>query len=244
MKTSGKIILIIGILLSLSFSPWIGKNDLQEDNIKGKVKRIAIKYFDVIDSNRILISKDTICFNEDGYKTSTTSYTEQNIIRGESKYKYHVNDNLCEEYNYYGADSLESKHIFSYDAKLKSWKESNFDGKGKLINWYITRREPDLIRQINYDTSGVRLIYELIYDKNKNLINESSYTWGGHLYIRYIFAYENGKKISYERADKSGNKLKGEYKYSSYDTKGNWEKREEIINGKVSGIAERMIGYY
>lgn len=159
------ILVILSVLCLVSCNQSEKKNDLTEENLKGKVKSItentyeAVDKFGQIEKGDILVDSSAVytddgrfkIYNEKGNKIEENYYNSNGSLIYKNTYKYDENGNKIEECHYEDG-SLDKKYTYEYDENGNKMEE----------NWY------------NSDVSlDKKYTYE--YDKNNNWIQEVEY---------------------------------------------------------------------
>ena len=132
-----KIILaILSVLCLVSCNQSEKKNDLTEENLKGKVKSItentyeAVDKFGQIEKGDILVDSSAVytddghfkIYNEKGNKIEENYYNSNGSLIYKNTYKYDEKGNKIEE-NYYNSNGrLDSKYTYEYD-KNNNWTQ-------------------------------------------------------------------------------------------------------------------------
>ncbi len=234
------------------------KNDLQEANLKGKVKSVreidyeAIQEAGQIKKGKVLegaeseVSNVLTNYNEKGYVVDKEYYNFGYSFK--ISYKYDAEGSMVEE-NHYNSDSkLEYQILYEY----------KYDEKGNVVEQIEKGSESKTNRRITYG-----------YDDKGNLVEEKWYYADGTLSWHVTYRYndkgykveeitnsieQSPSKITYKYDDKGGNTERDEYFHSGglvryknqykYDSQGNWIKRIKYVDGTLSIITERTIEYY
>lgn len=234
------------------------KNDLQEANLKGKVKSVreidyeAIQEAGQIKKGKVLegaeseVSNVLTSYNEQGYLVGREYYNFGYSLK--ISYKYDAEGSMVEESQYNSDGKLDSQTLYKY----------KYDEKGNVVEKVRSDAEGNLDSKITYR-----------YDNKGNLVEEKWYypdgTLSWHLTYRYNdkgykveeitnSVEQSPSKITYKYDDKGSNTEREEYFYNSglvryknqyeYDSYGNWIKRIKYVDGTLSIITERTIEYY
>ena len=127
------ILVILSVLCLVSYGQLEKKsekkNDLTEENLKGKVKSIkettykAVDKFGQIEKGDVLNNYFNI-YNEKGNKIEDNSYDSDGRLHSKYTYKYDEKGNMIEE-NWYESDgSLYEKHTYKYEYdKNNNWTQ-------------------------------------------------------------------------------------------------------------------------
>ena len=232
-----KIILaILSVLCLVSCNQSEKKNDLTEENLKGKVKSItentyeAVDKFGQIEKGDILVDSSAVytdygrfkIYNEKGNKIEENYYNSNGSLDFKDTYKYDEKGNKIEKNRYNSDGSLYYKVTYKYDGKGNKIEVNHYDSNGSLI-----------------------LKYTYKYDENGNKIEECWYNEDGSLIVKFTPKYdENGNMMEVNNYDSNGSlHKKFTYKYE-YDKNNNWTQRIEYKNTIPNSITERIIEYY
>ena len=125
------ILVILSVLCLVSCNQSEKKNDLTEENLKGKVKSItentyeAVDKFGQIEKGDVLVDSSAVytddgrfkIYNEKGNKIEENYYNSNGSLIYKNTYKYDEKGNKIEE-NYYNSNGrLYSKTTYKYDEK-------------------------------------------------------------------------------------------------------------------------------
>lgn len=128
------------------------KNDLTEENLKGKVKSIkentyeAVEKFGQIEKGDALYDDDAFPFtiyNEKGNKIEENHYDSDGSLDKKYTYKYDKNNNLIEENHYYSDGILYSKNTYKYDENGNKIEENWYNSDGSLYEKHTYKYEYD-----------------------------------------------------------------------------------------------------
>ena len=189
-----KIILaILSVLCLVSCNQSEKKNDLTEENLKGKVKSItentyeAVDKFGQIEKGDVLVDSSAVytddghfkIYNEKGNKIEENYYNSNGSLIYKNTYKYDEKGNIIEE-NYYNSNGrLYSKTTYKYDEKGNMIEDNFYDSDdGSLIykNTYKYDEKGNNIEKNNYDSNGrLDSKYTYEYDKNNNWTQRIEY---------------------------------------------------------------------
>lgn len=219
----------------------IFKNDLQLENLKGRVKsyqiiecKALVKFGEITKGDTQTIEQKF--FNEKGNITE-----EQFAIHGGSKhkstYRFNRNNSKIEEFSYID-DSLFYKTIYIYNEKGDSLKKDLYSTMDSLISKSIISYDNamNLMEFIIYNADGslnTKIKYK--YDKKGNKIEEQKFDSNGNPFQKVTFEY-----------DINDNVIKnGDYSYTyKFDNQNNWVQKIFYIENKPISIIERVIKYY
>ena len=187
------ILVILSVLYLVSCNQSEKKNDLTEENLKGKVKSItentyeAVDKFGQIEKGNVLVDSSAVytddgrfkIYNEKGNKIEENYYNSNGRLIYKNTYKYDEKGNIIEE-NYYNSNGrLYSKATYKYDEKGNMIEDNFYDSdNGSLIykNTYKYDEKGNNIEKNNYDSNGrldSKHTYE--YDKNNNWTQRIEY---------------------------------------------------------------------
>ena len=189
-----KIILaILSVLCLVSCNQSEKKNDLTEENLKGKVKSItentyeAVDKFGQIEKGDILVDSSAVytddgrfkIYNEKGNKIEENYYNSNGRLYSKTTYKYDEKGNMIED-NFYDSDdgSLIYKNTYKYDEKGNKIEEYHYDEDGKFNYKYTYKYDEkgNIIEENHYDSNGrLDSKYTYEYDKNNNWTQRIEY---------------------------------------------------------------------
>ena len=187
------ILVILSVLCLVSCNQSEKKNDLTEENLKGKVKSItentyeAVEKFGQIEKGDVLVDSSAVytddghfkIYNEKGNKIEENYYNSNGSLIYKNTYKYDEKGNKIEE-NYYNSNGrLYSKTTYKYDEKGNMIEDNFYDSDdGSLIykNTYKYDEKGNNIEKNNYDSNGrLDSKYTYEYDKNNNWTQRIEY---------------------------------------------------------------------
>ena len=145
------ILVILSVLCLVSCNQSEKKNDLTEENLKGKVKSItentyeAVDKFGQIEKGDVLVDSSAVytddgrfkIYNEKGNKIEENYYNSNGRLYSKTTYKYDEKGNMIED-NFYDSDdgSLIYKNTYKYDEKGNIIEENHYDSNGRLDSKY------------------------------------------------------------------------------------------------------------
>ena len=223
-----KIILaILSVLRLVSCKQSEKKNDLTEENLKGKVKSIKETLYEAVD-------KFGQIEKGNWFNNYFTIYDKKG--------------NIIEENDYDSDGSLNSKTTYKYDEKGNKIEENDYDSDGRLSYKYTYKYDEkgNIIEENHYDSDGrLRSKYTYKYDKKGNMIEANFYNSDGSLSFKFTYKYdEKGNMIEVTYYDSDGSlNYKTTYKYE-YDKNNNWTQKIQYRNTIPNIITERIIEYY
>ena len=187
------ILVILSVLCLVSCNQSEKKNDLTEENLKGKVKSItentyeAVDKFGQIEKGDVLVDSSAVytddghfkIYNEKGNKIEENYYNSNGRLYSKTTYKYDEKGNMIED-NFYDSDdgSLIYKNTYKYDEKGNKIEEYHYDEDGKFNykNTYKYDEKGNNIEKNNYDSNGrLDSKYTYEYDKNNNWTQRIEY---------------------------------------------------------------------
>lgn len=219
----------------------ISRNTLKENNLKGNVKTVAYKVFEVTDKDGFLVKgKEHAGFL---MGNNVTTYDKKGFM---NEYIVYAKDNKFVEYH--------KKCKYNRRGLLTEEQEFNWNGELKSTRVFTYKVDKDSLRITEKSTHEKDKSYAYKYDRSKKIVY-----YGGN--VRQYD--ENGKLVkrkddytsdSYEY-DENGNMTRKLYvgmyssidmifKYTKLDDKGNWIEQIESRKGEAKFIAERKIEYY
>ena len=181
-----KIILaILSVLYLVSYGQLEKKNDLTEENLKGKVKSIkettykAVDKFGQIKKGNVLNNYFTI-YNKKGNTIEGNEYYSDGSLNYKTTYKYDEKGNKIEKNTYKYDGSLNYKTTYKYDEKGNKI-EKNIDGSVDRLGYKYTYKYDEkgntIEQNIYYHGSrpAENYSYKYEYDKNNNWTQEIEY---------------------------------------------------------------------
>ncbi len=229
------ILVILSVLCLVSCNQSEKKNDLTEENLKGKVKSITENTYEAVDKFGQIEKGDVLV-------DSSAVYTDDGHFK-----IYNEKGNKIEE-NYYNSNgSLIYKNTYKYDEKGNKIEENYYNSNGRLYSktTYKYDEKGNMIEDNFYDSDDGSLIYKNTYkyDEKGNKIEEYHYDEDGKFNYKYTYKYdEKGNNIEKNNYDSNG-RLDSKYTYE-YDKNNNWTQRIQYKNTIPHRITERIIEYY
>ena len=234
------------------------KNDLTEENLKGKVKSIkettykAVDKFGQIKKGNVFYdgfsSPFTIIYNEKGNQIKICRYDKYGKIDNKNTYKYDEKGNII-EHNTYDDGRLVFKDIYKYDEKGNKIEKNHYyyDGRLDYKTTYKYDEKGNNIEEniYDYDYDGYGSKYTYKYDEKGNNIEKNYYGSNGRLDYKNTYKYdEKGNNIeenTYYYDDRPIENYSYEYEY---DKNNNWTQKIQYRNTIPNSITERIIEYY
>ena len=148
------ILVILSVLCLVSYGQLEKKsekkNDLTEENLKGKVKSItentyeAVDKFGQIEKGDVLVDSSAVytddghfkIYNEKGNKIEENYYNSNGSLIYKNTYKYDEKGNNIEEYHYDEDGKFNYKYTYKYDEKGNNIEKNNYDSNGRLDSKY------------------------------------------------------------------------------------------------------------
>ena len=239
------IAILVVALMNLGFGS--GNNDLEESEIKGKVKSITaykeskVLFGDTSKSSRIL--KDVLLFNRFGNLSESYRYYTDGSIDSKTNYKHDNKGNKSEGSGFTGDGSLDFKTTFKYDKKGNKIEESRYNSDGSLSQKEIYKYDKDgnkiewiwFIVDGNLKDPHYKTLYK--YNEYGHLVKENIIAFSHKLVGMY--PQDMNSYILYEY-DRKGNKVeKNEHNYDGsllmqltykYDKYGNMIEKDGVKN--------------
>jgi len=192
------------------------QTDVQKAGLKGKVKKITLKYFYAEDKFGEIVQTGNAA-NGKG-EEFYTQYNENGFITIHSEIGKDFNAPWDKEsYKYNDMGKIIEHHIFEYNKKngvyemSETQKTYNYDGLGNKteeIRWYEKNGNKIMLDTIKY-----------IYDVNNNLLEKNLYSMGA-LYEQNIYRYDAKNNAIEDVSFNKGNfsnpgKIKSTYKFDA-----------------------------
>lgn len=169
------LIFLLTTLMSVMTFAQIGKTDVENVSLRGKVKSLkhtaytAKDFFDSIAKNNIIERENYIyLFNKDGYFTETIIYNTDN--------------------------SIKHKDIYTFNNKNKYIESKRVDEKGKLIAKYtpIYNEKGQRVEYYHYNIEKILTQKSTFsYDEKGNLINKTTFDAKGEKISEDNLKYDN-----------------------------------------------------
>ena len=164
------------------------KNDLTEENLKGKVKSIketpyeAVEKFGQIEKGDMLNTYFTIftIYNKKGNTIEENDYNSDGSLFSKFTYKYDEKGNIIEKNDYDSDGSLNYKTTYKYDEK-GNMIEANFYNSDGSLSFKLTYKydeKGNMIEATYYNSDGrldSKTTYKYEYDKNNNWTQRIQY---------------------------------------------------------------------
>ena len=264
-------VLLLGVV-SCSKPVLVKNNDLEKENLKGKVKSTYMEERFVKKKNGTylfhgkIVNKEIDCFNEYGMRTYSCSSAPG--VKDECRIEYDFDkQNRVKKQTEYMSDFSPIETDFYYSKKCTSAR-LKIDGEivGKTIQLFDENR---LVRinHFNLDTKSRKYLLEsyntFIYNKNNqdSVIRDFKYSKKRNNYVKYMqdnFWYDSKNYdllkhenyyLWFHHEDPANIEKKErrcyiykDYQYK-YDKYGNWIEKIVQENGVLKGY-KRLINYY
>ena len=241
MKSKLFLILLFPILI-FGCSKLKAENDLDNENLKGKVKSIkytaykASEKFGEIEKGEIIsfFKNEETFYNKAGFITEKVKFNEDFTVRATKKISYNEKYKPTEENYYDNNNQLLGKTKYQYVDTLIN-QENTYNSNGKLIRKikYQYDKNNNAIKEETTDSTGNQsklFLYE--YDQNKNLLETKSYSEGKLLSsVKFIYD-KKGRKIEFYRKNHFYNNEEEKETYK-YDEKGNLLQQDNYTNNSL-----------
>ena len=250
----------------LSFNGNKKKNDLEWENLKGKVKRVITVGYSV-KKVQTQIQKDTIYYyfieeyDSLGNTVNWKSCNKKDTAIIKYILKYDGLKNVVELIQYKN-NKLALRKSFGYDSLGSRIEERGYDTNNLLFGRAVFKYNNlgDMIKWYeyigHYDTNGKTIqcgpngvlmyIHSNKFDDKGNKISEEANSPDGSFDSKYVYKYDDkGNQIKYSDLSSKG-KLRDNriYQYFNFDKHDNWQKEIYSNNDKPLVIIERQLEYY
>lgn len=181
------ILIILSVLCLVSCNQSEKKNDLTEENLKGKVKSIkettyeAIEKFGQIEKGDVSYYAYAVTiYNEKGDRIEENHYNSDGSLDYKVTYKYDENGNKIEGNIYFSNGKLDKKVTYKYDEKGNIIELNGYNSDGSLLYKYTYKydKKENIIEKNRYNSNGSldeKYTYKYEYDKNNNWIQQVVY---------------------------------------------------------------------
>ena len=164
------------------------KNDLTEENLKGKVKSIketpyeAVEKFGQIEKGDMLNTYFTIftIYNKKGNTIEENDYNSDGSLFSKFTYKYDEKGNIIEKNDYDSDGRLDYKTTYKYDEKGNMIEATYYNSDGRLSSktTYKYDEKGNTIEENDYNSDSSlnsKTTYKYKYDKNNNWTQQVTY---------------------------------------------------------------------
>ncbi len=228
------------------------RTDLQKAQLNGNVKSITTTRYEIKGAEKGEISTKQIDkYNERGNLMEQFGHGILKYSFGPLKkttFKYDPKGTRLEENKYNADGSLDLKTKFTYDENGDPVAETQYNSDGSVWWKYIYKYDArgNQIQSNGFEKGEIEQkdawIYK--YDDKGNQIEVSTYNTEEGLRIEHTYTYnENGIMMEDNNWNADGTLWSKTTYIYEFDANGNWVKKTEIWNGKLSSITEREILY-
>ena len=233
------------------------KNDLTEENLKGKVKSIKETPYDAIEkfgqlekgdvSYSVFFPSSFTIYNEKGNKIEVNGYNPDGSLYSKTTYKYDEKGNKIEKNTYKYDGSLNYKTTYKYDEKGNKIEKNNYYYSGRLdskTTYKYDEKGNNIEENIYYyDGYGYKTTYK--YDEKGNKIEKNIDGSVDRLGYKYTYKYDEKGNTIEQNIYYHGSRPAENYSYKyEYDKNNNWTQEIEYFNTIPVYITERIIEYY
>ncbi|MDO4782679.1 MAG: hypothetical protein Q4A09_05595 [Capnocytophaga felis] len=193
------------------------------------------------------VTKLVIAFDKNGFPSKTESYNEKGKMTYHSIQENDAKGRTLLEKGFTD-DGLEViKTIFIYDKKgFLIEKQMHQFGNYALKSVYTNDKKGNPLEEKNYDAQNA-LNYRITskYDKKGNRTEAIAYDKKGKIMEHYTYQYDKHNNQIQEESYNSEGGLNYKKTFSyQYDKRGNWNKKHEYTDGKLSKVTEQFVEYY
>ncbi|MES2430185.1 MAG: hypothetical protein V4556_04555 [Bacteroidota bacterium] len=199
------------------------KNDLQLDELKGKVRSVKTVYHNAAEKFGEITATDLkergiefTYYNEKGFRTALNSYDAEGNAEEKIFYKYDEKNNLIEKITSNAEGGLENKVVYKYDENGNLSEQNIYGPDGKLDKKIIAKNDKkgNALEEAFYKENGSvdkKIIYK--NDNNGNPLDHIAYKPSGAVDYAYRSKY-NGKGQVTETIDSTQESVyKVQHKY-------------------------------
>jgi hypothetical protein len=270
-----KSIILLILCLNLSFNkgenpPKCIAKPYTEDllNLKGHVKSLIYKPFDLTEIKWHVDNYRSFQFNENGEVKQHLKKGNKMVVKSfvkmdknncpcESKINYSISDslNFTNKTVYDYQNLIITEHAFNYKNELTDIYKTQFDSLGNTLNRRLFNAKNELIETRFYEYNERKDISKITteYANGKKEINSiTKYNYAENSTENTVNFNDSISSTSFDKLNKNGdiiefksvtNKYTTTYEYR-YDRKGNWIKRTVFEDGKPTHGAKRTLKYY
>ena len=228
----------------------LGKSDLEESNLRGKVWKIQKTIHRVGDNCRCPAAERDECnqasfvYNEKGNLIESCDIDNNGNIDFTYKYVYNKYGE-CLEIDRFSGDQLMGKEVNIHDeGKITEVKEFNEKGINEKIYKYeysnnevsdgrILNKAGYVIATFHNEYKNGQLVLQMEKDSIGEILSIVNYKWNTH----------NDKIETITTYPKAKSEYQLTYDYE-YDEAGNWVKQTQLFDGEVVKIVMRDSTYY
>lgn len=227
LKMRSTILLATCLLLLAGCGTDAKKNDLQRENLKGKIASYSeyyylakVKFGEVVKGELLEVRKFT--YNPRGNRTEINQYDPSGVLWYKLKYKYDPQGNRTE------ANWYDSEGRFFAKAKFK------FDDKGNCVE------------TMYHNVTAFLLNHKLKskFDPQGNRTEDNIYGLSGELISKTKYKYnDKGNCTEETQYNSSGIPERSNRYVYTYNSEGNWVKRITIEGDVATKVCEREYEY-
>jgi hypothetical protein len=236
----------------LSFAQLPKKqSDLESDNVKGNVKQITQKYYEMEEKN----GKDTIGqqfestdrnfvinYNEKGYITSATFYRTHSTLDYRYTFKYDAAGNRIEE-TWFDADNALDYRLtrkfsnMGYLMEIKKYTDTTATYNEKYV--YVPDPTGNPVKTSLYDENDALITMTTsIYDSYGNRIEDDNFDAKGKSLGKILYTYDNRRLKTTEEAYGADGIIMTKKKFT-YEYRGKLSQQQNFDNN--SKLVEKNI---
>ncbi len=189
--------------------------------------------------------KRTYTYDEHGSQAGVTEYNAAGDISQRVVYKYDEHGNRTERCNYKADGKLWRRSVFRYNDRGYLASCNKYDGDSTLLEQFTYRYDVkgDLVEELLYvnrikDTVGMRRDLAKPDDTMRSKVVRLDYM--------KMYAYDDSGKRVKEQSMPFGatTPFVTIYRYTSYDSAGNWLRQYSGPESQYTNITDRIIEYY
>lgn len=232
------------VFVFIHFVATSQKNDLQRENIQGKVKNIVEITCETPFQEKKSDIKKHIKYNLDG--NIIEEIFHHNMRNAKIVYYYDDNGQKIKNY-FYENDEIKEGNEYHFDKEKNLLEIILFDDmrnqKRKSVHQYDKKGNEIEVKLFSKDKLSKKITYE--YDDKNNQKKAIFYNIEGDIIAEKTFKYdEKGNRIDeITSIQKDSSKIRYNFQYT-YDKMDNWVKEELYQEGKLIQVTQREICYY
>ncbi|QHN66061.1 RHS repeat protein [Bergeyella cardium] len=202
------------------------------------------------DANNELKEKQTFTYDANGNLISKTEYNKNEDGETNMTYHYKYNDKqlLSEEVGYDSTGALITKTLITYPDNDHEAESKTYDSKGNLTSKstvFFSAMKGIPSKIIEYTpTDSLEAVYTFKYDGDLCTSLKISSPATETKLLEIAIKYNDKKLPSEVSIEWPFGPIKANFKYLSFDKKGNWTRRETYTNEELSETSEQIIEYY
>ena len=244
MKKTYKLLITLILVLYYNTSLSQCKSDLEQDNIKGKVKTITETGLYAENGANEINHIKTTKYDKSGKALSYSFASKYDDLKPtETIFEFDNEGNKIKENRYDLSSKIENYLHYEYDSLGNVIKSSYFTSSGSLDSYttYKYNLTCDRIETKHYySDSSIWLWYKSTY--NEGMLTEVFSPQDSSI-VKYTYDNQNNY-IKYIEYDKLGKKKEVTTYIYEYDDKSNWIKRMSYHNGEIYWVDKRQYDYY